>query len=78
MALRCAIFISQARRLSRVLEPGIGAQRGDTGLLEAVVGIRGPDRRDQEPVHGGAVSIEQRLERRQAHTMYLTRSGGPL
>ena len=49
--------------MRRVLEARVGAQSGDEGLLEAVLGVVGADRRDQEPEHVGAVLVEQRLKR---------------
>ena len=50
-------------QVARVLQARVGAQGGDEGLLEAVLGVVGADGRHQEPEHVGAVLIHQRLKR---------------
>jgi hypothetical protein len=38
-------------QVAAVLQPGVGAQRGDEGLLEAVLGLVRADGGDQESEH---------------------------
>ena len=44
-------------------EPRVGPQRGDEGLLEAVVGVDAADGRSQHAEHLAGVPVEQGLER---------------
>ena len=50
-----------------VSQPGIRAQRGQPGLLIAVVGIDAADGGHEEAVHVTAVGIEQLLEGWELH-----------
>jgi hypothetical protein len=50
------------------LEPRVGAQGGEKGLLKAVVGVDPADRPAQDPEHLAGVTVEQDLERgKRAH-----------
>jgi nicotinate-nucleotide pyrophosphorylase (carboxylating) len=49
-------------QVSGVLEPWIGPERGDEGLLKAVLGVVRTDRGDEETEHVRAVLVEQLLE----------------
>ena len=46
--------------------PRIRAERGDEGLLEAVVGVVRTDHPAQERPHGVEVILQEDLERRQS------------
>jgi hypothetical protein len=51
----------------RPLQARIGPQRGDPGLLEAVIGLHGADARHEEAIHVALVGLEQRLKGRELH-----------
>ena len=61
-----------------MLELRVGAQRGEEGLLEAVVGVDPSDRAAQHAEHFAGVPVEQSLEWRQrcGHAV-IKRSAGP-
>ncbi len=51
-----------AAQVGRRLQLGVGAQGGDEGLLEAILGVKAPDGAAQHSHHGGGVFVEQGLE----------------
>ena len=54
----------------------VGAERGDEGLLEAVVGVVRADHRAQEREHRLAVLIEEALKRRRGRPVTSGCGGG--
>ena len=53
-----------AAEVVRVAQARVGAERRDHRLLEAVVGVDGPDGADEKPQDGIRVIVEQALKRR--------------
>ena len=49
-------------------QPGIGAQRRQERLLQAVLRVDRPDAGDQEPMQLCGMIVDQPLERGQLHT----------